>query len=164
MPFDGNGNGHKPPIPGRMPPPDNPTAQFPLRDEVEDFAGRKMVFVIDCDESAAGYAVTAVEEGKDRLGYEFSGYSETSPWAALGMVRRKMARALATRHLSERGGGAQYPLHDTLRGRITWKEEGPLFVIDGIPLTLEQLGKALLSCEGWDFRIELIDNYGEAAP
>jgi hypothetical protein len=147
-----------------MPPPDSPTAEFPLRDEVEDFAGRKMVFVIDCDESAAGYSVTAVEEGKDHFGYEFSGYSETSPWGALGMVRRKMARALATRHLIKREKGAQYPLHDTLRGRITSRDGEPVFVIDGIPLSLEQLGKALLGCEGWDFRIDLIDSCSEAAP
>jgi len=45
-----------------------------------------------------------------------------------------------------------------LRGRITSRDEQTLFVIDGTPLTLEELGKMLEMCQGWDFRIELVDS------
>jgi hypothetical protein len=81
---------------------DNPGwgADFPMREEVEDYAGTARGFVIICHETGLGFTVRAEEEGSRGPGYEFAVYSETSPYSALGRLRQKMYRGLATR----RGG------------------------------------------------------------
>ena len=73
---------------------------FPIRESVEDFAGKQRTFVIDCHEGGLGYTVRASEEGKDGRGYQFASYSEIDPYSALGRVRQKMSRGLATRHIT----------------------------------------------------------------
>jgi len=131
---------------------------FPLTDEVEDYSGRTRTFIIDCHEVPLGFTVHAQEEGKDGLGYEFAAYSETSPYAALGRVRRKMHRALATRHITRLDNGYSM-LHDEVRGRITWDQEtGVALIVDGIRLSLEDLGSILSSHEGWSFELKIVDS------
>ena len=76
-------------------------ADFPIHETAEDFSGRQRSFVIQCHEGDLGYTVRASEEGTDGLGYEFAAYSETSPYSALGRVREKMYRRLATRLTSQ---------------------------------------------------------------
>jgi hypothetical protein len=39
-------------------------ADFPMREEVEDYAGRMRVFIINCSEGAHGFTVRAEEEGR----------------------------------------------------------------------------------------------------
>ena len=137
---------------------DDPSADFPMRETVEDHSGAHRTFLISYRSSGLGFTVTAEEEGKQGLGYEFSAFSETSPYTALGAVRRKMYRSLATRHIT-RSDGHYHPLHDTLRGRITANGKGALvLVIDGIPLTLEDLREILAMHEGWDFRLQIADS------
>ena len=123
-------------------------ADFPIRQSVEDFAGKHRKFVIDCHQGGLGYTVRASEEGKDGLGYEFAAYSETSPYSALGRVREKMSRALATRYTTT-SHGERRMLHDTLKGRITSGGEGRVaLVVDGIPLGIEEIESFLASHEG----------------
>ena len=129
---------------------------FPIHEEAEDFAGRKRSFVIDCHEGPLGYTVRASEAGKERLGYEFASYSETSPYAALGRVRDKMARGLATRHLSS-AKGPRGMLHDSLEGRITSRAGEVVVVVDGIPLDIEDLARFLAAREGWGFHLRITD-------
>ena len=129
---------------------------FPIHEEAEDFAGRKRSFVIDCHEGPLGYTVRASEAGKERLGYEFACYSETSPYAALGRVRDKMARGLATRHLSSAKGPREM-LHDSLEGRITSRAGEVVVVVDGIPLDIEDLARFLAAREGWGFELRITD-------
>lgn len=130
---------------------------FPLREDFEDAAGRQRWFTIRCDEGGLGFRVTAREEGEGDEGYEFHEYGETNPWSALGRLRDKIRRSLATRHLSLRTPQWQL-LHGTLRGRIAWsEEEGIRLVVDGLPLTLDELGEILSSHEGWQFRLEIVD-------
>jgi len=120
---------------------DDPSADFhfPIGETVEDHSGASRTFLINYRSSELGFTVTAEEEGKQGLGYQFSAFSETSPYNALGAVRRRMYRSLATRHIT-RSDGHYRPLHDTLHGRITANEIGDLvLVVDGIPLTLEDL-------------------------
>ncbi len=139
--------------PGR----DDPRADFPIRERVEDASGKPRTFVISYRSSGLGFTVTAEEEGKEGLGYQFSAFSETSPYNALGALRRKMYRSLATRHITWASGQYQ-PLHDTLRGRITVNGEGELvLVVDGVPLTLGDLGRIFAMHEGWDFRLQIAD-------
>jgi len=129
---------------------------FPIHEEAEDFAGRKRSFVIDCHEGPLGYTVRASEAGKNRLGFEFASYSETSPYTALGRVRDKMARGLATRHLSSAKGPAEM-LHDSLGGRISSRDGEVVVVVDGIALDIDDLARFLAAREGWGFELRITD-------
>jgi hypothetical protein len=102
--------------------------------------------------------VRAEEEGDDGVGYEFGAYSETTPSAALGRLREKLYRGLATRHIA--GVQGDYRMtHDKLRGRITWdSEHGLVLVVDGIPLSLDDFSSILASHEGWDFVMQITDS------
>jgi hypothetical protein len=130
---------------------------FPIREEAEDFSGKQRSFLIDCHEGGLGYTVRASEQGKNGLGYEFAAYSETSPYAALGRVRQKISRGLATRHIST-SGGERHMLHDTLKGRITTDENGRvLLVIDGIPLRIEEIESFFNTHVGRVFEMRIED-------
>ena len=130
---------------------------FPLREEVEDFRGKFRTFVITCEEVGLGFTLRAQEQGVDE-GYEFAAYSETSPYSALGRLRQKMYRGLATRHITGRRGEYRM-LHDSVAGRITSDGDGGvLLVVDGIPLTLAELASILASHEGWSFELQIRDS------
>jgi hypothetical protein len=129
---------------------------FPIHEEAEDFVGRKRSFVIDCHEGPLGYTVRASEAGKNGLGFEFAAYSETSPYAALGRVRDKMARGLATRHLSSAKGPTEM-LHDSLDGRISSRDGEVVVVVDGIALDIDDLARFLAAREGWGFELRITD-------
>jgi len=115
-------------------------ADFPMREEVEDYTGRVRAFVINCHEGGLGFTVRAEEEGRRGDGYQYAAYSETSPYRALGRLRQKMRRALATRHVTG-SPGAYRMLHDKLSGRVTSDEKaGVALVVDGIALVDVQVG------------------------
>ena len=76
--------------------------------------------MITCHENGLGFTVRA-EEGRARgTGYEFAAYSETSPYAALGRLRQKIYRGLATRHITGSRGGYNMT-HDRLSGRLRYR-------------------------------------------
>ena len=130
---------------------------FPIHEKVEDFSGRQRSFVIHCQEGQLGYTVRASEEDADGLGYEFAAYSETSPYSALGRVRQKMSRGLATRHITD-AHGTKEMLHDTLKGRITSNGTGGVvLVVDGIALGIEDIELFVTSREGWEFEMRIVD-------
>jgi hypothetical protein len=132
-------------------------ADFPLREEVEDYAGRMRSFVINCHEGGLGFTVRAEEEGRRGAGYEFAAFSETSPYGALGRLRQKMYRGLATRHVTGSPGGYRI-LHDRLSGRIASDGEGGLvLVVDGVALEIEDLASILMTHEGWAFELQIVD-------
>jgi hypothetical protein len=132
-------------------------ADFPVREEVEDYAGAARVFVITCHEGGLGFTVRAEEEASAGTGYEFAAYSETSPYSALGRLRQKMYRGLATRHISG-SPGAYRMLHDRLSGRITSDGEGGvLLIVDGTPLGIDDLASILECHEGWGFEMQIVD-------
>ena len=132
-------------------------ADFPLREEVEDYAGTARVFVITCYETPLGFTVRAEEKGSRGSGYEFAAYSETSPYSALVRLRQKMYRGLATRHISG-SPGAYRMLHDRLSGRITSDGDGGVvLVVDGVPLGIDDLASILASHEGWGVEMQIVD-------
>ena len=132
-------------------------ADFPMREEVEDYTHRVRVFVIRCHEGGLGFTVRAAEEGRRGDGYQFAAYSETSPYRALGRLRQKMRRALATRHVTGSPGAYQM-LHDNLNGRITSDGKGGVaLVVDGIALGIEDLASILAAHEGWGFELRIVD-------
>jgi len=128
---------------------------FPLQQEAEDFAGRIRTFTVDCIELPMGYTVRAVENSTDHMGYLFESFSETSPYSALGKIRDKIRKALATRHITKSKYGYSM-MHDELKGRITCDAQGkPALVVDGIHLTLDDLGHILSSREGFEFSLKI---------
>jgi hypothetical protein len=128
-----------------------------MREEVEDYAGKTRAFVISCHEVGLGFTVRAEEEGTRGTGYEFGAYSETSPYSALGRLRQKMYRGLATRHIRGQHG-AYTMLHDKLSGRITSDGKGGVvLVVDGIPLSIDDLSFLLATHEGWGFEMQIVD-------
>jgi hypothetical protein len=130
---------------------------FPIREQVEDCAGRTRTFVINCHEGGLGWTVRAQEEARRGPGYEFAAYSETSPYSALGRLRQKMYRSVATRHITGSPGGYQM-LHDRLSGRITSDGNGGVaLVVDGLAVGLENLASILLTHEGWSFDLHITD-------
>jgi len=132
-------------------------ADFPIREEVEDYAGRTRSFVINCHEGGLGFTVRAEEEGRRGAGYEFAAYSEPSPYNALGRLRQKMYRGLATRHITG-SPGAYRMLHDRLSGRITSDGKGGVvLVVDGLALGIEDLASILTTHEGWGFELQIVD-------
>ena len=54
-------------------------ADFPMREEVEDYAGRTRSFVINCHEGGLGFTVRAEEEGRRGAGYEFAPTARPAP-------------------------------------------------------------------------------------
>lgn len=135
----------------------DPNLDFPIYESVEDAFGRHRSFVITYEALGLGYQVEAKEEGKKGLGYEFSSFSETSPYNALGSLREKMYRTLSMRHITKGGSGYQM-MYNMLRGRITRShDKGLVLVVDGIPLDLEDLRQIFESQEGWQFRLEIAD-------
>lgn len=126
---------------------------FPLQQEAEDFAGRIRTFTVDCIELPMGYTVLAVENDTDYMGYLFESFSESSPYSALGKIRGKMRKALATRHITKSDYGYNM-MHDELKGRITCDAQGePALIIDGIHLSLNQLGQFFSSHERFEFSL-----------
>ena len=131
---------------------------FPIEEEVEDHAGRTRCFLITCHDGPLGFTVRAQEQEAQGTGYEFAAYSETSPYNALGRLRQKMYRGLATRHITRSLHGYRM-LHDKLSGRIASDgNRGVLVVVDGIPLSIDDLAHILISHEGWSFDLTIIDS------
>ena len=127
---------------------------FPRREEFEDFSGKMRTFIIDCHEGSWGYTIRAREENPKGEGYEFAVYSETSPYSALGRLRDKARRSMATRHLSS----GHNMLHDKLRGRITADGHGGVvLVVDGLAISIDKLTRLLAAHEGWEFELRIKD-------
>jgi hypothetical protein len=134
------------------------SAIVPIKESVPDYTGKERKFEITMKELGLGFLVEAEEVGKKGLGYHFSAFSPNSPYLALGRLREKIIKALATRHVIVHGKRCR-PLHDIIEGRIDWdrEKEQMVFVVDGRPMSLEQLGKMMNMHEGWNFSLRFID-------
>src|SRR5262245_39750206 len=118
-----------------------------MEEEAEDYRGRKRLFSITCGEGPLGFTVRAHEKNAQGAGYEFAVFSEISPYSALGRLRQKIHRGLATRHISKSPRGCRM-LHDTLSGRMASDGTGGLVVVvDGIALSIDDLAEILISHE-----------------
>jgi|SRR6516162_9563574 hypothetical protein len=119
-----------------------------------DFAGRTRHFVTRLDETPGGLRAEAVEAGKVD-GYRFmvvapSGASGQALW----MLRQKMSAILNVRHIEREDGHRAWSMtHDVLRGRITSSKdsEEPTLIVDGKPLSWEEVGRMLSAYEGFEF-------------
>ena len=77
----------------------------------------------------------------------------------------KMRRALSTKHLTDSEHGLQIADHRVVRGRIEWHDAHngrvPLLIIDGREVDWDELGRMLMSFEGWQFKLNLADTSEE---
>ena len=78
----------------------------------------------------------------------------------LGKLIEKMRRLLAVIHIRDSDLGLQI-VDETVRGRIEWDGEEdshrPCVVIDGRRVEWDELGRMLMSFEGWQFKLEVRD-------
>lgn len=148
---------------GRWRPPDesnkrdDPDKDFPIRQAFTDCAGQPRHFVISYFHASLGFGVQAEEEGKDGQGFFFREFDATSPYLALGRIRGRIEKTLATRHIEQREPGNFQATHRTVRGRISYSDGEVAFVIDGQLLTLQQFGKMVETFEGFEFRLDIRD-------
>jgi hypothetical protein len=95
-------------------------------------------------------------------GYEFRivGDPESDILSLLGRLVERMRRRLSVKHLEQSEHGLQI-VGETVRAHISWDdtqdERTPLLVIDGREVSWEEFGHMLMTFEGWQFRMEIVD-------
>ena len=136
---------------------DDPDKDFPIRQAFTDCSGQDRYFVISYFRPTLGFGVQAEEEGKNGQGFYFREFDATSPYLALGRLRGRIRKALATRHIEQREPGNFQATHQTVRGRISYSDGEVAFVIDGQLLTLRQFGKMVETFEGFEFRLDIAE-------
>ncbi|WOD14469.1 DUF7686 domain-containing protein [Paraburkholderia kirstenboschensis] len=98
--------------------------------------------------------------GELRAGYRFQliGEPDDDVFALLGRLVEKMRRALSVRHIDFH---ERQIIDGTVRGRIEWDESQAgqlaLVVVDGKEVSWNDLGRMLMSMEGWQFRLDIAD-------
>jgi hypothetical protein len=101
------------------------------------------------DGCPAGYQFQIIGDPKDDL------------LVLLGRLIEKIRCALSTKHLVDGQLGLQIAEHRVVQGRIEWDEthDGrvPLLVIDGREIDWDEFGRMLMTFEGWQFRLNLMD-------
>ena len=133
--------------------------------ELTDARGNQHTFHFETFHYVSGVSLKAVEmrDGETR-GYVFevAGESEAEePLELFGRLFQKMQRGLALQHIDERDLGPGINDAGTVRARIEWDEDQdgqvPLVVIDGREFTWEQLGRMMMSYEGWQLKLQIHD-------
>ncbi len=96
-------------------------------------------------------------------GYQFQvlGPFEADPLELFGQLFERIRSALSMKHIETGEYGLQITDKNVVRGRITWDDENdgriPRLVIDGKPVSWEELGRMLMAYEGWNFKLEIYD-------
>ena len=109
------------------------------------------------------YARERVPEGQE--GYEFSvlGDFDANVWDLFRVLYQRVQRGLAVRHVERGELGWRITDAGQLIGRITWDPdragEVPLLVIDGRTFTWDQVGRMLMSFEGFTLRAFVDDSF-----
>jgi hypothetical protein len=113
-------------------------------------------------------ALDAFELRNDEpAGYQFQliGPAAGDLMELLARLITKIRRALSVRHLEQTASGLRIADHNTVRGVIAWGSDNdgelPLLVVDGQEITWEQLGRMMMSFEGWQFKLEIRDKSEE---
>jgi hypothetical protein len=115
-----------------------------------------------------GIALDAFElRGGSPAGYQFQiiGDPQDDLFILLGKLMGRMRRALAVKHLSNGTLGLQIEDNKIVRGRIEWDaaQDGhvPLLVIDGREITWDEFGHMLMTFEGFQFKLRIVDKSDE---
>jgi hypothetical protein len=108
----------------------------------------------------------ALEVGPER-GYEFSviADAEQDLFVTFQTLFERMRRELGRRHIEPEGSGYRITEGDVVRGQITDDPESleqmPLLIIDGKPITWEELGRMVAPYAGFRFKLEIFDRSEE---
>lgn len=100
-------------------------------------------------------------------GYQFQilGEPNDDPFSLLGNLIERMRRSLSVRFLVSDADGTHIA-EQAVRGRIDWDASAdgrvPLLVIDGQEVSWSKFGRMLMTFEGWQFRLELLDRSDES--
>jgi hypothetical protein len=135
--------------------------------EIADCDGEVHLFHFRARHLGNGVALDALEiRGGEPRGSQFQliGEAEADLLALLGQLIEKIRRALSVRHVVM--GKYGWKIADrAVRGRIAWDraEDGrvPLVVIDGREFTWDELGRMMMTFEGWHFKLEIHDKSEE---
>ena len=124
-----------------------------------DFTGRTRHFTTRLQETPGGLCAEAVEKGKED-GYRFKVVvAAGATGRALWKLREKIRQVLNTRHLEKDERSATWRMtHDVLRGRIAYGGDhaAPKLVVDGKPLTWEEVGRMMDVYEGFDLELRIL--------
>ena len=99
-------------------------------------------------------------------GYQFQilGNPDDEPLSLLGRLIERMRRSLSVKYLERSEHGTQVA-DRMVCGRIEWDESAdgrvPLLVIDGQEVSWDELGRMLMSFEGWQFCVAIHDRSEE---
>jgi hypothetical protein len=114
----------------------------------------------------AGHVMEAFEEETEGFGYQFKvmGPEESDAMALFRELYARMRRGLDRRYLKEGEFGLQLVEGDALMGRIEMdvNTHEPVLVVDGRPRSWEDIGRLLLSYEGWHVDVQITDAIEEA--
>jgi hypothetical protein len=129
--------------------------------EVHEFHFRTNLF-------GTGVALDAFElRDADLSGYQFQiiGNPEDDLLVLLGQLIQKIRRGLSTKHVVDGQHGLQIADDRVVRGKIEWDvaHDGrvPLLIIDGREITWDELGRMIMSFEGWQFKLTVGDKSEE---
>ncbi len=136
---------------------------------IADADGVQHTFRIRSMLVATGHEMEALEIINDQqLGYFFRvlGEVETDAWELFRQLYATMRREMAQRHVERTQFGWQLTGEHRLVGRIEWDAETngelPLVVIDGKPFTWEQVGRMLMTFEGFTLDARVKDTIDDA--
>ena len=107
-------------------------------------------------------SLEALEIGPDE-GYEFSviADAEQDLFVTFQILFERIRRELGRRHIEPEGDGYRITEGDVVRGQITDDrnsfERMPLLIIDGKPITWEELGRMVAPYAGFRFKLEIFD-------
>jgi hypothetical protein len=115
--------------------------------------------------AGCGHVMEALEDGRDGQGYSFSvmGPAESDALALFTRLYAEMRRGLDHLQLVPGPAGPMIGENHELTGRIEMDPEGgePVLVVDGQPLSWAEVGRLVLSYEGWAVRISMEDRIRE---
>lgn len=128
-----------------------------------DADGIDHVFEIRSMLVATGHEMFATEVPRpDEGGYEFKilGDFEDDALDLFQQLYEKMRREMAVKHVERGEYGWRFTSGDRFVGRIQWDPDSdmPLIVIDGRPFAWEELGRILMSFEGFTLRAAIEDS------
>jgi hypothetical protein len=106
-----------------------------------------------------GEAEEADRPPGEGFAFQVTGQPGESAHQVVDRLREKVWREVGRAYL-EREGGRWGIAGDEVAGRVSWREDDPelpTLVIDGQPVSWEELGRMLLAFEGWEFRLVLGD-------
>jgi len=111
------------------------------------------------EELPIGYSVSAEETKKSRgkrCGYHFRVFSNSDPYDALGIIRQKIRKNIATKYIDDSEDTLALT-HDRLVGRIDYSsEENEISIeVDGRRITMDQLKDILSAYEGFELFLEI---------